>query len=171
MRPPRHSMREDGLIYVARQIHWQFFLTIVLPHRRGIERSALRIWKGLYGRIDHAFKMPRGKPLIWLASLEWGASGQNPHLHAIIAGLTCPLHPEESIQTVRSIALKMNLRDVVVQKYDDRLDGVGYLFKEQDKPGFGRPEPDGQWPMPSKNIYKVVGALPHVRDGSSTRLR
>lgn len=157
---------EAGTIQALNQVRWQFFVTIALPHVPGLEGRALPIWNSFRGQLAKELRVPRKRHLIWVVALEWGKSGANPHLHALISGLPRELHPGILIRAMEAIGRKMDIPDVVAQTYDDRLGAVSYLFKEFRKPNALRGSPGGRWPRISDSVWVVLKRHPNRRSGS-----
>jgi hypothetical protein len=144
-----------GLIYCLERIHWDFFLTILLPHVRGVESRAEPIWRSFYSRLARALKI-KPECLIWLAAIERGSSGINPHLHVLISGPLRGMHVAKFESLARSIARRMDLVGARAFDWETRPDGLSYFFKETDPNRMKFRLDDGRWPMCSANMTNVL---------------
>ena len=165
----RPTNEPTGTKWLLNQIHWQFFVTIGLPHQKGIATRSRSIWGGFRGRLAKALNA-NPQRLIWVATLEWGKSRENPHLHALISGLPRDLQPDAVIQSMASIGQLMKTPDIVAMAYSQRLGAVAYILKELDQPNLKRSSEDGSWPMISDSVWKVLRRHPNMRSGSPSKV-
>ncbi|WP_367871726.1 hypothetical protein [Luteolibacter sp. Populi] len=171
MKRERTRDESTGTIWALSQVHWQFFVTIALPHVPGVGNRAQPIWNGFRGRLAKEVRILKRRPLLWVVALEWGKSRSNPHLHALISGLPRELQPESLIRAMEAIGRKLGTPDVVARTYDDRLGAVAYLFKEYDQPHPRLSSSDGRWPMISDSVWNVLRRHPDSRSGSFSKGR
>jgi len=141
----------EGMIYVLRKIYWDFFITVPLPHQRGMETRANHIWHAFRGKLAEHFDVRRDR-MIWVCTLEYGPSGTNPHLHALISGEPRNVTLEKFTNACIECARRMKIpKKVDVQIYDEERDVIPYIFKERLNPSDGT-----CWPILSPNCWPVI---------------
>lgn len=151
-----------GTIWMIGQVKWDFFVTIPLPHRVGIAaEKALRIWGGFRGDLCSRLEIDSWR-LLWAAALEFGPSGKNPHLHALISGPLRGIDPQLFTQICEEIGKRMNLPRIVASRYDSRRDAASYICKEANRSS-ARGTSDGRWPMISDSTQRALRRHPDRR--------
>ena len=156
-------LKPKGTIEVIEKVHWLYFITIPLPHRRGLKSdTAIRIWNGFRGRfcksINHS-----PKELLSVACLEAGPSGGNPHLHALLGGRPAIFKGADILQTIQEIGSKMRLPSINVLVYERRRDAASYICKELGKSEKDAATLDGYWPIISDSVWRTLARHPNLR--------
>ena len=145
-----------GEIYLLKRVRWSHFLTIPLPHQKGISNRALRIWGGFRGDLAKHLKVSPRR-LLWVVTYEVGNSGENPHLHAYIGGLQQSLFLGDLAELCEMIRQRMALPGKVeICRYEARPGAISYLFKERNSHSMQFPSDDGRWPICSPNLRDTL---------------
>ncbi|RYD85074.1 MAG: hypothetical protein EOP84_03650 [Verrucomicrobiaceae bacterium] len=156
-------LKPKGTIEVIDKVHWLYFVTIPLPHKRGLKSdTAIRIWNGFRGRfcklINHS-----PKELLWVVCLETGPSGGNPHLHALIGGRPAIFNGADILQTIKEIESEMELPSINVLVYEGRRNAASYICKELSRSEKDAAALDGYWPIISDSVWRTLARRPNLR--------
>lgn len=142
------SGMNKGTEFQLCRICWQYFVTIPLPRERNIIARSKAIWGGVRGRLADKLQVPP-KRLLSVAVLEFGRSGENPHIHALFGGLPRDLEVDLMKRLLREITSALRLPTCKCEVYDDRRNGVSYILKELELER-------GRWLIPSDNLWHAI---------------
>lgn len=151
-----HELREK-----AELINWQYFATIPLSRGSSVLPRSKSIWNGFRGRF--AKKLGASpKRLMWIAVLELGRFGANPHIHAIFGGLPQTVSADDAARAMLSASSAMGLSSPKSEVYDDRRNAIAYMLKEQK-------DDEGRWLIFSDNLRDAIRRRKAIVRNSSFR--